>query len=136
MTRADKVRWLSRYQEINRQYNIVFESYVTYKLKLTSLSAQIITDMPIAHRARDKMSDSLAALEGLEGKTLAVLQQLQIIRLQVVSSIDSIKSIKSKTILRYRYICGFSWGEIRTRTGLTRMGIYKMHVKALDNLKI
>lgn len=136
MTRADKIRWLSRYNSINSEYQTVFESYKQYRLALTSIKAQIITDMPVAHCVRDKILEQLIVLEGLQQKALAIEEQLQMLELQIMSKINLIEINKSKTILTYRYIKGYTWGEIRKEMKLTRMGIYKLHVKGLDALTI
>jgi len=137
MTNKDKVLYLSQYIKISREYSIVFESYIEYKMKLSTIKAQVLSGMPSCDPvSKDKICDAIAVLEGLQQKALAVLEQLQVLRAQIMTKINSIENNKSKSILTYRYINGYSWNTICETMQMKERAVFYLHRQGLDQVKI
>ena len=137
MTNKDKVLYLSQYIKISREYSIVFESYVEYKSKLSSIKAQVLSGMPSCDPvSKDKICDAIVILEGLQQKALAILEQLQVLRAQIINKINSIENNKSKSILTYRYINGYSWETICEVLNMKERTVFYLHRQGLDQVKI
>ena len=136
MTRQQKVNFLSQYKKINKQYKIVFESYKTHRMRLTSISAQIITDMPTTHSASDRMCDALIILEDLQQKADAMLLRLRLRKAQIIRMINSVEIDKSRSILTYRYVNCYSWRTIRNKMGVSPAHLFRLHLQGLDLINV
>ena len=136
MTRQQKVNWLNQYNKINKQYSIVFESYKTHRMRLTSISAQIITDMPVAHSTNDRMCEALIILEELQQKADAMMLKLRLLKAQIMSVINSVKIDKSKLILTYRYVNCYDWSTIRNKIGVSPAHLFRLHLQGLDAINV
>jgi DNA-directed RNA polymerase specialized sigma subunit len=136
VTRIEKIKWLSRYANISTEYKVVFEVYVSYRLKLLSIKAQVITGMPSGNSMGDKLSNAIVELEKLEEKALAILEELQALRGKIQKTIRSIENNSSKLILTQRYINCYRWKSIAHKTGLSESQLFRLHIMALDELEI
>lgn len=80
----------------------------------------------------DKMLiERIYKLEQLEKE----LNELITLKFNYIEKIDLIEDPEQKAVLRYRYVMGLVWEAIAVKIGCSRTQIFRLHKKALINLK-
>ena len=74
----------------------------------------------------------LGALEAELGARLAAYPGL--VR-RVEARLDSLEDPRQREVMRMRYLNGWSWKQVGSRTGLSRTRLHDIHAAAMDALK-
>lgn len=92
--------------------------------------------MPGGSGGPTKAEKALEALEGLMEQIEVDRTELIFRREEIKACIELVKDDRQRTILRYRYLNGFSWPEVSARLGYDECYVKRMHSRAIDTLKI
>ena len=135
MEYSEKTAWLKRYRddlETLRSLNAEAE-------EVRSIADGISINwsgMPGGSSGPTKAEKALEALEALMNKINADKAEIISRREEIMKCIDAVEDKRERTILRYRYINGFSWPEVVARLGYDERYVKRMHCRAVEALKI
>lgn len=76
-----------------------------------------------------RLADELTALSAQQTAYFELVRNVQ-------HAIESLPSHKQREVITYRYFDGLKWEEIADRMGTELTSVYKLHGRALQNLKI
>ena len=96
---------------------------------------QKISGMPHGGATSD-WSDTVARILDLEEALKADIGRLTDMKQEIKSAIESVKNLEYRHLLESRYLCGWSWQKISDDMHCSRSTIWRMHQKALAEVKV
>jgi hypothetical protein len=137
MTNQDKIKYLSDYKNIVREYVQLKDRYANVIEKKDGVKAQVITAMPVNHSpSSDKMCDNLCESDRLNQLIADRLDMLDGAKLEVESAISRIKESLFRTLLSRRYIDGFRWEEVAVDMRFSWQHTHRLHNEAIEKIEI
>ena len=134
MNNKDKIKYLSQYVNLVKEYQEAKESYDYYKYKLISVQAQTISDMPKGQANQDKIGNNVAKVDELETIIKDKLQKIEELRLQIEYIVNSIEDSVYRRLMSLRYIEGYKWEEICVKMNFSWAHTHRIHSNALNKL--
>ena len=64
------------------------------------------------------------------------IDRLKDFKFELSEAIDRVENVLERTLLRYRYILGFTWEEISEKMGYSLRQVIRIHRKALKNFNM
>lgn len=132
---------LLRYRHNRMEIIQIQEQIETLRSKLESPKIQEITGMPATHgSAGDPLGNGIAALDALRKRYKEKLCILFAEQEAIENALDMLEG-ELRTILRYRYICGYKWETICNLMGPSEYEpmdwstVHRKHRKALRKLE-
>lgn len=127
--------YLQRYLEADREINAKLEE-VSRLRQLVTKTTQVFKQDPIMDGTkRDRLAEIVAKIVDLEREVDEDIDKLQIIKKEVEQTINSVEDGTLRTLLRYRYICGYKWERIAVEMNYSWRAIHYLHSRALRQIK-
>ena len=135
MTYQEKVKFLKRYKQIDKEIN----QLLLEKSEIFSLGTKITptySDMPKGTKESDKVQSTVEKLGALEKKIDSKIDEWYEVRLDIEKAIHTVESDKFRLLLRYRYINGWTWEKIAVEMNYAYRNVTRLHGKAINLIKI
>lgn len=135
MTYQEKVKFLKRYKQIDKEIN----QLLLEKREIFSLGTKITptySDMPKGTGASDKVQSTVEKLEEHERKIDVKIDDWYEAKLNIEKAIHTVESDTLRLLLRYRYINGWTWEKIAVEMNYAYRNVTRLHGKAINLIKI
>lgn len=135
MTNQEKVKFLKRYKQIDKEIN----QLLLEKREIFSLGTKITptySDMPKGIGENNKIQSTIEKLEAQENKINQKVDLLYKVKEDIEKALYTVKDDTLRVLLRYRYINGLTWEKIAVNMHYTYQWVYKLHGEALRKLKV
>ncbi|SFB39904.1 hypothetical protein SAMN05216249_1365 [Acetitomaculum ruminis DSM 5522] len=133
--REKKKRFLRSYRNIISEKNRLQIKADELRLNIILPSVRY-SDMPSAHNIEDRMANYVAEHDKLITKILILSQEAKNCLDLIHDRISELTDDYEKEILEKRYIQRRSWGKIIADTPYESAQVFRIHNKALDNLRL
>jgi DNA-directed RNA polymerase specialized sigma subunit len=135
--RESKIKYLSEYKIIAREYKQLKERYEGMTAKADNVKAQVISNMPVNNdSASDKMCDNICEMEKLENMIQRRMDKLYDALLSIESAINNLEESIFRTILSLRYIDGLRWENVAVESNFSWQHTHRLHNEALEKIEI
>jgi len=130
-----KKEYLRSYRKTRAEEKAIRESIEELRLNKMSPSMGAQDGMPKGNGSSD-LSGYAARLDELERKLLVKQKKALILMDGITDSIAEMEDATERTLLRLRYICGYTFEKIGQQMGLSTRHVLRIHGKALRNFKM
>ena len=127
-----KKEYLRSYRKTRAEEKAIRESIEELRLNKMSPSLGVQDGMPKGSGGSD-LSGYAARLDELERKLQVKQKKAVILMCNIADSIAEMEDATERTLLRYRYICGYTWEKIAVELGYSWRQVHYIHGKALQN---
>lgn len=112
---SDAVKdWLLRYVETEKEIDDEIERYDALVMKIESVGAQVITDMPRSSSpTQHRMDDMIGQKDELDRRIRWLTNRQSERRKLIEDVLHHIRDSQEKTVIRAHYIDGHKWPEVR-----------------------
>lgn len=131
----EKIKYLSQYQYLNKEIDRKIESLEFWKNKILNIT-NTLSDMPKSNKRSDMIADGIATINDIEKTINQEIDELIELRKEIENKINAVDNPKLREILKCRYLDCKSWEEIAYKNNITWRHVYRLHEKALDEIKI
>ena len=131
----EKIKYLSQYQYLNKEIDRKIESLEFWKNKILNITGTL-SDMPKSNKRSDTIATGIATINDIEKEINEEIDKLIKLRKEIEDKINAVDNPKLREILKCRYLDCKSWEEIAYKNNITWRHVYRLHEKALDEIKI
>ena len=131
----EKIKYLNRYKYLNKEIDRKIESLENWKNKILNVTSTL-SDMPKSNKRSDVISDGIAIISEIEDTINKKIDNLINLKKEIENKIDQVDDPKLRELLKCRYLDCKSWEEIAYKNNITWRHVYRLHEKALDEIKI
>ena len=131
----EKIKYLSQYQYLNKEIDRKIESLEFWKNKILNVTSTL-SDMPKSNKRSDTIATGIATINDIEEEINKEIDELIELRKEIENKINAVDNPKLREILKCRYLDCKSWEEIAYKNNITWRHVYRLHEKALDEIKI
>ena len=104
---------------------------------LATNCSSVISDMPKnPNKGGSPMVNAIIKMIDLQDEIKNDMDTLVSLKQEITSVIKSVPNLELQTILEKRYLCIQSWEQIAVDMGFELRYLYKLHNKALNEIKI
>ena len=136
MTNKDKIKYLKRYINLDREIDRKLEEIARLRSKLTRIT-QVLTAEPRGGGSiYGKTEEILAKIVDLEKEIDADVDRLVAIRDGIKTIIEAVEDDRERLLLQYRYLDGKTFEWIAAQMNYSWRQIHRLHSQALTNLKM
>lgn len=125
---------LKEYIETKREISIIEEKIEYLESKKTSIKSMIIDDMPKSEPTKDRLGELLGEIEELidiyNEKQIRLMKQQK----EIENVIDMLDNSIERTIMRLRYLNGYTWENICVITNYSWRQVHRYHSKILEKI--
>ena len=129
-----KKEYLRSYRKTRAEEKAIRESIEELRLNKMSPSLGVQDGMPKGSGGSD-LSGYAARLDELERKLQEKHDTAVHLMGEITTSIDAMENATERTLLRLRYICGYTWERIAVELGYSWRQVHYIHGKALQNFR-
>ncbi len=129
---------LSRYQEINREIDALVEDCDRLRSLAERVGCGQLDGMPKSANP-DPSAQFTRAIEQIIAKEAEIdrrIEAMMVVRDEIELTIETVSDATLRTLLRYRYICGWTWEQIAVEMHYSYMHVCRLHGKALGEVKM
>lgn len=130
-----KKEYLRSYRKARAEAKAIQESIDELRLNKMSPSLGAQDGMPRGNGSSD-LSGYAARLDELERKLQEKYDTAVRLMGEITTSIDAMENATERTLLRLRYICGYTWEDIADGMDCSVRWMHEMQKKALKSFKI
>ena len=127
--------YLSQAYHIDQRIDCKMEQLESLRALATKVNS-IMSDMPKGNQNCRIMEKNIAAIIDLENEINNDVNKLLNLKKEIVYAIRSIDNPECQTFLELRYLNFINWEMIASKMGYSMPHIFRIHDKALNNLKI
>ena len=127
-----KKAYLRSYRKAKAEAKSIQDSIDELRLNKMSPSMGGQDGMPRGSGSSD-LSDYAARLDELERELKAKQMRATILMIEIESEIENMDNATERTLLRYRYIRGYTWEKIAAELGYSWRQVHNIHRSALQN---
>jgi DNA-directed RNA polymerase specialized sigma subunit len=136
MTNRDKIKYLKRYINLDREIERKLEEVARLRSKLARVT-EVFTEEPKGGGSiYGKTGEILAKIVDLEKEIDADVDRLIFIRDNIKAIIEAVEDDRERLLLQYRYLDGRTFEWIAAEMNYSWRQIHRLHSKALINLKM
>lgn len=135
MTNQEKVQYLKRYQAINKSIDQKLEEISMWRNRASKMGHSL-SDMPRGGERQDQVQSAIDKICELEASINCEIDQLMLVRQEIENVINQVKDETLKTLLKYRYLNGFTWEQIAVLMNYSYSQVCRLHGKALNQIKM
>jgi RinA family phage transcriptional activator len=136
MTNRDKIKYLKRYINLDREIERKLEEVARLRSKLARVT-EVFTEEPKGGGSiYGKTGEILAKIVDLEKEIDADVDRLVAVRDSIKSIIEAVEDDRERLLLQYRYLDGKTFEWIAAEMHYSWRQIHRLHSKALTNLKM
>lgn len=136
MSNKDKIKYLKRYINLDREIDRKLEEVARLRSKLTRVTEVFTAEPRGGGSIRGKTENIIAKIVDLEKEIDADVDRLISIRDNIKAIIEAVEDDREKLLLQYRYLDGRTFEEIAVQMHYSWRQIHRLHSKALTNLKM
>ena len=136
MPNKDKIKYLKRYINLDREIERKLEEVARLRSKLTRIT-QVLTAEPRGGGSiYGKTEEIIAKIVDLEKEIDADVDRLVAIRDGIKTIIEAVEDDRERLLLQYRYLDGWTFEKIAVEMNYSWRQIHRLHSRALSNLKM
>jgi len=136
MTNKDKIKYLKRYINLDREIERKLEEVSRLRSKLTRVTEVFTAEPRGGGSIYGKTEEILAKIVDLEKEIDADVDRLVAIRDGIKTIIEAVEDDRERLLLQYRYLDGRTFEEIAVQMNYSWRQIHRLHSQALTNLKM
>ena len=136
MTNKDKIKYLKRYINLDREIERKLEEIARLRSKLTRVTEVYSTEPRGGGTIYGKTEGILAKIVDLENELDADIDRLVTVRDSIRMVIESVEEDRERLLLQYRYLDGKTFEKIAVEMHYSWRQIHRLHSRALTNLKM
>jgi DNA-directed RNA polymerase specialized sigma subunit len=136
MTNKDKIKYLKRYINLDREIERKLEEVARLRSKLTRIMPIYSTEPKGGGSIRGKTEGIIAKIVDLEKEIDADVDRLISIRDNIKAIIEAVEDDRERLLLQYRYLDGKTFEKIAVEMNYSWRQIHRLHSQALTNLKM
>ncbi len=130
----EKIAYLNQYRYADKEIDRKIRELENWKSKIFNVTSTI-SDMPKGKGRVDTIATGIANISEIEERINTDIDILVNLRKNIESQINKVKDLKQKEVLKCRYLDFKKFEEIAVELKIDIRWIYRLHEKALDNLK-
>ncbi len=127
--------YLPQAYHIDQRIDCKMEQLESLRALATKVNS-IMSDMPKGDRNYRTMEENIASIIDLEGEINNDVNKLLNLKKEITSVVRSVNNQEYQTLLELRYLNFINWEKIASKMGYSMPHIFRIHAKALNNLKI
>lgn len=131
----EKIKYLNQYRYLNKEIDRKIESLEFWRNKILNITSTL-SDMPKSNKRSDTIADGIATINDIEKTINQEIDELIQLRKEIEDKINTVDDPKLRELLKCRYLDCKSWEEIAYKNNITWRHVYRLHKKALDEIKI
>lgn len=135
-TNRDKIKYLKRYINLDREIDRKLEEVARLRSKLTRVTEVFTAEPKGGGSIYGKTEEILAKIVDMEREIDADVDRLISIRDNIKAIIEAVEDDRERLLLQYRYLDGRTFEEIAVQMHYSWRQIHRLHSKALTNLKM
>jgi DNA-directed RNA polymerase specialized sigma subunit len=136
MTNRDKIKYLKRYINLDREIDRKLEEVARLRSKLTRVTEVYSTEPRGGGTIYGKTEEILVKIVDLEHEIDADVDRLVAIRDGIKTIIEAVEDDRERLLLQYRYLDGKTFEWIAAEMHYSWRQIHRLHSQALTNLKM
>jgi RinA family phage transcriptional activator len=136
MSNKDKIKYLKRYINLDREIERKLEEVSRLRSKLTRVTEVFTAEPRGGGTIYGKTEGILAKIVDLENEIDADIDRLVAIRDEIKAVIESVEDDRERLLLQYRYLDGKTFEWIAAKMHYSWRQIHRLHSQALSNLKM
>ena len=136
VTNRDKIKYLKRYINLDREIERKLEEVARLWSKLTRVTEVFTAEPKGGGSIYGKTEEILAKIVDLEKEIDADVDRLIEVRDSIKSIIEAVEDDRERLLLQYRYLDGRTFEKIAVQMNYSWRQIHRLHSKALTNLKM
>ena len=136
MTNKDKIKYLKRYINLDREIERKLGEVSRLRSKLTRVTEVYSTEPRGGGSIYGKTEEILAKIVDLEKEIDADVDRLIAVRDNIKSVIEVVEDDRERLLLQYRYLDGWTFEKIAVEMNYSWRQIHRLHSRALTNLKM
>lgn len=136
MSNKDKIKYLKRYINLDREIERKLEEVARLRSKLTRVTEVFTAEPRGGGSIYGKTEEILAKIVDLEKEIDADVDRLIEVRDSIKSIIEAVEDDRERLLLQYRYLDGRTFEEIAVQMHYSWRQIHRLHSQALTNLKM
>ncbi len=131
-------QYLCRYQEINREIDALVEDCARLRSLAERVGCGQLSDTPRGGSTDPfaKFTHAVELIIAKEAEIDQMIDAMMTVRGEIEAKIDTVSDATLRTLLRYRYICGWTWERIAVEMDYSYMHICRLHGKVLAEIKL
>lgn len=134
MTNKDKIKYLKRYINLDREIDRKLEEVARLRAKLTRVTEVFTAEPRGGGSIYGKTEEILAKIVDLEKEIDADVDRLISIRDNIKAVIEAVEDDRERLLLQYRYLDGKTFEWIAAEMNLSWQWVHKLHSKALAKI--
>ena len=136
VTNRDKIKYLKRYINLDREIERKLEEVARLRSKLTRVTEVFTAEPRGGGSIYGKTEEILAKIVDLEKEIDADVDRLVAVRDSIKSIIEAVEDDRERLLLQYRYLDGRTFEWIAAKMNYSWRQIHRLHSQALTNLKM
>lgn len=128
--------YLNQAYLLDQRINSKLEQLLSLRELVTRTTSVMGGEVVNRTRNTSKMQDVIAKIVDMENDMNAEVDQLIDLKAEITSVIMAVECPEYRTLLELRYLCYKSWKEIAHMMHYAESNIYKLHLKALRDIKL
>ena len=132
----DKIKYLKRYINLDREIERKLEEVARLRSKLTRITQVLTAEPQGGGSIYGKTEEILAKIVDLEKEIDADVDRLVAIRDGIKTMIEAVEDDRERLLLQYRYLDGWTFEKIAVEMNYSWRQIHRLHSRALSNLKM
>ena len=136
LSNKDKIKYLKRYINLDREIERKLEEVARLRAKLTKITQVHSTEPRGGGSIYGKTEEILAKIVDLEKEIDADVDRLVAIRDGIKTMIEAVEDDRERLLLQYRYLDGWTFEKIAVEMHYSWRQIHRLHSRALSNLKM
>ena len=132
----DKIKYLKRYINLDREIDRKLEAVSLLRSKLTRIIQVYSTEPRGGGTIYGKTEGILAKIVDLENEIDTDIDRLISIRDNIKAVIEAVEDDRERLLLQYRYLDGRTFEEIAVQMHYSWRHIHRLHSRALSNVEI
>lgn len=136
VTNRDKIKYLKRYINLDREIERKLEEVARLRSKLTRVTEVFTAEPKGGGSIYGKTEEILAKIVDLENEIDVDIDRLVAIRDGIKTIIEAVEDDRERLLLQYRYLDGKTFEKIAVEMNYSWRQIHRLHSQALTNLKM
>ena len=128
--------YLSQAYRLDQRINSKIEQVASLN-ELATKCTSTLTGMPRnPNRASSTMADAVGKIIDLQNEINRDIDRLVDLKREIVTAIKAIENPEYQTLLEKRYLCFLTWEKIAVDMGYDLRWLYRIHKRALDEIRV
>ena len=136
MTRDEKIAWLKRYAEAEREIDRITENIQRWASRrkrmggsIMSAPSQVASDCNVVERATERIAE-------LQHNLLERIDEHESVKAEIEAAISALESGKQREVLRHRYLEGATFERVAVEMCYSYRQVMNIHREAMNILMI